>query len=65
MDFSLVLHLIQAVMFVIKANLFRLRFEYLTIYTPQTDVADDVSWDVFEYWGGRERSRESLRLSGR
>lgn len=58
MDLSLVLHLIQAVIFVIKANLFRLRFEYLTIYSPQTDVADDVSGDVLEYWGGREEQGE-------
>lgn len=42
MDFSLVLHLIQAIVFVTKANLLRLRFKYLTIYSPQSDGSDDV-----------------------
>lgn len=58
--FLLVMHLIQAVIFVIKANLLRLRFEYLTIYSSRIVVADDVTWDVSEYWGGKESNRGTV-----
>lgn len=57
MHFLLVMYLIQAVIFVIIANLLRLRFEYLTIYSSRIVVADDVTWDVSEYWGGKESNR--------
>lgn len=59
-DFLLVLHLNQAVIFVIKAHLLMLRFEYVTIYSSQTVVADDVTWDVPEYWGGKESNRGTV-----
>ena len=62
MDLSLVLHLIQAVIFVIKANLFRLRLEYLTI--PHKLMWQMMSAGMFLDTGEGEREEQGECKSG-